>query len=202
VPAVLREGDGEIEEARGRDAPVELVTAGDIRGTVHCHTDYSDGRQTIEQMARAAEALGMDYITITDHSPTASYANNVEIDRLARQWDEIARVQETVKVRILRGTESDILKDGSLDYPDRVLESFDVIVASIHNRYRLDERAMTARVMRAHSEVAFGFARFLARAVLLPGHRRTTLRTIRTRGRVGPAQSASARTREPLMVST
>jgi DNA polymerase (family 10) len=100
-------------------------------------------------MARAAEARGMSYITITDHSPSAHYAHGVEIERLARQWDEIARVQERVSICILRGTESDILKDGALDYPDAILERLDVIVASIHNRYALDAAATTDRIIRA-----------------------------------------------------
>jgi DNA polymerase (family 10) len=88
-------------------------------------------------------------LTITDHSPSAFYAGGLKVDRLKRQWEEIARVQEVVKVRLLRGTESDILADGSLDYPDRILEQFDVIIASIHSRYRMDENQMTERVTNA-----------------------------------------------------
>jgi DNA polymerase (family X) len=86
---------------------------------------------------------------VTDHSPTASYAGGLSIDRLRRQWDEIERVQETVKVRLLRGAESDILADGALDYPDSVLEELDVVIASIHGRHRMDAAAMTARLVRA-----------------------------------------------------
>lgn len=126
-----------------------LVNIDDVRGMVHCHTLYSDGRNSIEEMARAAEALGMEYITITDHSPSAHYAGGVELDRLKQQWDEIAEVQERVKIRILRGTESDITADGSLDYPDDVLERFDVIIASIHNRFKLGRTEMTERLVRA-----------------------------------------------------
>src|SRR5262249_11306840 len=87
--------------------------------------------------------------TISDHSPTASYAGGVKIDRLKRQWDEISQVQEQVSVRLLRATESDILADGSLDYPDRILEKFDVIIASIHSRHKMDEEQMTRRVVKA-----------------------------------------------------
>jgi len=116
---------------------------------VHCHTTWSDGRHSVAEMVRAAEAMGMRYLTITDHSPTASYANGVEVDRLQRQWDEIARVQETTRVRILRGTESDILADGALDYPDHVLERFDVVIASIHNRNGQGEADMTRRLVAA-----------------------------------------------------
>jgi DNA polymerase (family 10) len=99
-------------------------------------------------MARSAEVLGMAYITITDHSPTAAYAGGLTLDRLRRQWDEIDRVQQKVRIRLLRGSEVDILKDGGLDWPDAVLEEMDVVVASIHNRYKLDEKEMTRRVVR------------------------------------------------------
>ena len=149
IPPELREDEGEIEQALAGKLPQDLVTAADIKGMVHCHTTYSDGRNSVEEMALAAEAMGMQYITITDHSPTAFYAGGVKIDRLMQQWDEISRVQEKVKVRLLRGTESDILKEGALDYPDRILEQFDVIIASIHNRYKLDEDSMTQRVVTA-----------------------------------------------------
>src|SRR5678815_5996742 len=89
------------------------------------------------------------YITITDHSPTAHYAGGVKVDRLKRQWEEMAQVQERVAIKLLKGTESDILRDGALDYPDRILEKFDIIIASIHSRFSLDEDAMTERVIRA-----------------------------------------------------
>jgi DNA polymerase (family 10) len=148
VPPPMRDGNGEIALARAHRIP-KLVEVSDIRGMVHCHTDFSDGKDTVLAMAQAAEALGMEFITITDHSPTAFYANGVEIDRLARQWDAIAEAQEKVGIRILRGTESDILRDGALDYPDEILEQLDVIVASIHNRYHLDARATTERIIRA-----------------------------------------------------
>jgi DNA polymerase (family X) len=100
-------------------------------------------------MARAADALGMEYLTITDHSPSAAYAGGLSVDRLRAQWDEIARVQETVRVRLLRGTESDILADGSLDYPDAILERLDVVIASIHRRHRMSADEMTERLVRA-----------------------------------------------------
>jgi DNA polymerase (family 10) len=116
---------------------------------VHCHTDYSDGRHTVEQMARGAEARGMRYMTITDHSPSAFYAGGVSVDRLERQWEEIARVQERVSIRLLRGTECDILRDGALDYPDPVLEQLDIVIASVHQRYRMTAAEMTERLVAA-----------------------------------------------------
>jgi DNA polymerase (family 10) len=133
----------------------DLLASEHITGMVHCHTLYSDGRDDIEAMARAAEARGMQFITITDHSPSAHYAGGVTLDRLHAQWDEIARVQEKVKVRILRGTESDITAEGALDYPDDVLERFDVIIASIHVRHRMDRAQMTERLVRALSTPIF-----------------------------------------------
>ena len=149
VPPELREDQGEFEAAAAGDRFEDLITLGDLRGLVHAHTLYSDGKATVEQMAATADALGMKYLTITDHSPTAHYANGVTVDRLHRQWDEIARVQERVKVRLLRGTESDILADGGLDYPDAILEKLDVVIASIHQRHSMDEDQMTARLTKA-----------------------------------------------------
>jgi DNA polymerase (family 10) len=155
IPPELREGWGEVEAAATGDDFSDLVAAADVRGLVHCHTTYSDGKHSVEEMAKGAEALGMEYITFTDHSPTASYARGLTLDRLQKQWDDIARAQEKVKVRLLRGTESDILENGALDYPDRVLEQLDVIIASVHNRYRMDREAMTRRIVAAMKKPLF-----------------------------------------------
>ena len=148
VPPELREDVGELELARAGRLP-DYLEQSDIQGLVHCHTVYSDGRNTVEEMARAADALGMKYLTITDHSPAAGYAGGLTVDRLKAQWDEIARVQERVKVRLLRGTESDILEDGALDWPDEILEQLDVVIASVHSRLKMDEDAMTRRLVAA-----------------------------------------------------
>jgi DNA polymerase (family 10) len=145
----LREDAGEIEAAEAGTLPDELVRVDDVQGAVHCHTVWSDGRHTIEEMARAADALGLRYLTLTDHSQTAGYAGGLDVERLRRQWDEIAAVQESVSVRLLRGTESDILGDGALDFPDAVLAQLDVVIASIHNRHGLDAPEMTERLCRA-----------------------------------------------------
>jgi DNA polymerase (family 10) len=155
VAPELREDSGEIEAALKGTLPQDLVTVSDIQGMVHCHTNYSDGKDTIHEMALAAEAMGMKYLTITDHSPTAFYAGGVTVDRLKRQWEEIEEVQQTVNIRILKGTESDIVADGSLDYPDRILEQFDVIVASIHSRYKMDSEKMTRRLISAMRHPVF-----------------------------------------------
>lgn len=144
----LRENQGEIEAAADKALP-ETATAQDIKGMIHCHTTYSDGRNSIEEMALAADAMGMKYLTITDHSPSAFYARGVKIDRLRAQWDEIDRVQEQVQIKLLKGTESDILEDGLLDYPDYILEKLDIVIASIHSRHKMDADRMTARLLRA-----------------------------------------------------
>ncbi len=148
VPPELREDEGEIEAALAGKLP-RLVEYGDIRGLTHCHTVYSDGKNTVEEMALAADALGMEYLTITDHSPSAFYAGGVEVERLKRQWEEIDRAQEKVKVRLLKGTESDILPGGALDYPDEILARFDIVIASIHQRNKMDADQMTRRLVAA-----------------------------------------------------
>ncbi|MBA3515910.1 MAG: PHP domain-containing protein [Pyrinomonadaceae bacterium] len=155
VPPELREDEGEIESALNKTLPEDLVTQADIQGMVHCHTTYSDGKHSIEEMARAAEAMGMKYLTITDHSPTAFYAGGLNLDRLQRQWEEIGETQEKVKIKLLKGTESDILSDGRLDYPDRVMEMFDVVVASIHSRYKMDSEKMTRCLVTAMRQPVF-----------------------------------------------
>ena len=155
IPPELREDAGEIEAAIAKKLPEDLVTEEDIKGIVHAHTTYSDGIHTLDAMVRGAEAMGMKYITITDHSPTAIYANGLNVDRLMRQWDEIDELQEQVSIKILRGTESDIIASGNLDYPDDVLEKFDVIVASIHARYKMDGAKMTQRITSAMRQPVF-----------------------------------------------
>jgi DNA polymerase (family X) len=155
LPPEVRDGSDEIAAADAGDDFSDLVALSDVVGSVHCHTTYSDGKHSIEQMARAAQAIGHSYITITDHSQSAGYAGGLTADRLAQQAAEIADVERRVGMRILRGTESDILADGSLDYPDDVLASLDVVIASVHQRYRLDEEAMTRRLVAAMRQPVF-----------------------------------------------
>ena len=149
VPPELREDLGELELAAQRALP-ELIGHGDVRGFVHCHSTWSDGKATIEEMVRAAQALGAEFITITDHTSAAHYANGLDVDRLKRQWDEIADVQEKIpQVRILRGSEVDILEDGALDWPSDVLDRLEVVICSVHQRFKLDEPRQTERIRRA-----------------------------------------------------
>lgn len=155
IPPEMREDAGEVEAAVQGTLPADLVSTEDVRGLVHCHTTYSDGKHSVLEMARGAEKMGMKYLTITDHSPTAHYAGGLPLDRLKRQWEDIDRAQEQVTVKLLRGTESDILADGSLDYPDDVLEKLDLIIASIHNRNKMDSAAMTKRITTAMRKPQF-----------------------------------------------
>jgi DNA polymerase (family X) len=150
LPPELRYGAWGIERAEREDLSA-LLRIEHIRGMVHCHTTYSDGKHSVLEMAMAAQALGMQYITITDHSPSAHYARGVALDRLKQQWDEIAEAQAKVPISILRGAEADILRDGSLDYPDAILEQLDVVIASVHARYRMSSSEMTERLVRALS---------------------------------------------------
>jgi DNA polymerase (family 10) len=149
LPPEVREGGDEIESAELGAFDERLVELADVRGAVHCHTTYSDGKNSILEMAEAAVKLGLDYLTITDHSSSAHYAGGLKVDDLRRQWDEIDEVQEKVGIRLLKGTEADILADGALDWPDSVLESFDVVIASVHQRHKLDEDQATQRLVRA-----------------------------------------------------
>ena len=149
----LREGRGEIEAALKGKLP-KLVTDQDLRGILHCHTDASDGTETLEIMAKATRQRGFDYFGVADHSKSAHYAGGLSIEEIAEQHREADRLNKRFgkDFRILKGIESDILADGSLDYPDDVLERFDFVVASIHGRFKLDSKAQTQRLLRAISD--------------------------------------------------
>ena len=145
----LREGRGEIEAAARRTLPV-LLESSDIRGVLHCHSDYSDGKATIAEMAAAAKALGWSYIGISDHSQSAFYAGGLKPDAVLAQHAEINILNSSdLGVRILKGVEADILADGQIDYDPDLLDRFDYVIASVHSRFSMDREAMTARVLRA-----------------------------------------------------
>jgi DNA polymerase (family 10) len=145
----LREDRGEIEAAESRKLP-RLVTMKDMRGILHCHTTYSDGRSTLVQMAEAAVAYGAEYLGISDHSVSARYARGMSEQDLKLQGAEIDGWNKRSKsLRILKGAEVDILPDGTLDYPDRILEKLEFVVASVHTNFTMSEKDMTARVIRA-----------------------------------------------------
>jgi DNA polymerase (family X) len=149
IPPELREGMGEIEAAAQRELP-DLVVFEDLRGVLHCHTDYSDGSATIEEMALAAKKRGWDYIGITDHSESAFYAGGLKRDKLQQQLDEIDELNVSLDgFRILKGIEADIMADGRLDYDSGILDQLDFVVGSIHSRFSMDREAMTKRVLTA-----------------------------------------------------
>ncbi|WP_293881831.1 MULTISPECIES: DNA polymerase/3'-5' exonuclease PolX [unclassified Sphingobacterium] len=146
----LREGLNEIEQAQNHTLP-KLIQYQDIKGTLHNHSTYSDGVHSLEQMAlHCKDVLGLEYLGICDHSKTAVYANGLSIERLEEQWREIAILNEKLApFQIFRGIESDILGDGSLDYPDEILAKFDFVVASVHSNLKMDEEKATARLIKA-----------------------------------------------------
>jgi DNA polymerase (family 10) len=148
IPPEIREGQGEIELAL-RGALPALIDLPDIRGDLHMHTTWSDGDDTAEAMARGAEALGYEYIAITDHSRSLRFAGGVSIDDLREHANEVRNLSDRVGLRILIGSEVDILPDGSLDYPDEVLRTLDIVIGSVHSRLRMSEAEMTRRVITA-----------------------------------------------------
>jgi DNA polymerase (family 10) len=148
IPPELREGTGEA--ARAEKGLPRLVEAGDIKGFLHCHTTYSDGANTIEEIATACAAAGYQYVGITDHSRSSQYAGGLRVEDLERQWAEVDAVNAAVPaIRILKGIEVDILEDGTLDYGEEVLRRFDFVIASVHARFAQGEREMTTRLLSA-----------------------------------------------------
>src|SRR5262249_41141180 len=128
----------------------KLVEADDVRGVFHNHTTHSDGNASVEEMARAAKALGFEYLGIGDHSQSLTIANGLTPERVRMQQEEIDDVNARLKgVRVLKGIECDIMADGSMDFPDDVLASFDYVVASVHSHFKQPEELMTARIVKA-----------------------------------------------------
>ena len=149
IPPELREDRGEIEAAREGRLP-RLITQAQIRGDLHVHSRYSDGRHRIEEMARAARDLGYQYLAITDHSRRVTMAHGLDEKRLRQQLEEIDRLNETLGgIRILKGCEVDILEDGSLDLPDSILAELDLTVCSVHYQLNLPQEKQTRRILRA-----------------------------------------------------
>jgi DNA polymerase (family 10) len=149
IPPELREDTGEIEAAERGELP-RLVELPDIRGDLHVHTNYSDGKGTIESMAEAAIALGYEYLVFCDHSQSLRVANGLSPARLAQKMEAVRRADERYdEIHLLCGAEVDILRDGSLDYEDAVLAELDFVVASVHTAFRMDEGSMTYRIVRA-----------------------------------------------------
>lgn len=149
LPPEIREGRGEIEAALKGTLP-RFISLSDIRGDLHTHTDASDGRNTIEEMAEAAKSRGYEYIAITDHSKKLTIARGLDEERLLAQVAMIREVNKHLKgIRVLTGAEVDIRLDGSLDHPDELLEQLDVVIASIHSGFNQSKEELTARLISA-----------------------------------------------------
>jgi DNA polymerase (family 10) len=145
----LREGGGEIKAAEEGSLP-KLVTREDIRGDLHCHTTLSDGHNTLEEMTEAARERGYSYLAVTDHSASHGFGNDVSPQALSERIEEVRELNRRTRgVRLLAGTEANILPDGSLDYEDEVLAQLDWVIASVHTSFRISERKMTDRVLAA-----------------------------------------------------
>jgi DNA polymerase (family 10) len=149
IPPELREGRGEIEAAAAGALPA-LLERQQLRGLLHCHTNYSDGSNTVEEVALACRADGYSYVGLTDHSQAAAYAGGLRGEDLARQADEVDAVNATLDgIRVLKGIEADILVDGRIDYDEAVLGQLDFVIASIHSRFNLSAKEMTSRMLAA-----------------------------------------------------
>jgi DNA polymerase (family 10) len=149
IPPELREGTGEVTAARTGKLP-RLLEPGDLRGFLHCHTNYSDGSNSVEELALACRAAGYEYVGITDHSQAAAYAGGLTADDLLRQADEVDEVNSRLEgIRVLKGVEADILADGRVDFEAQVLARLDFVIASIHSRFNMGAPEMTARILAA-----------------------------------------------------
>ncbi len=151
IPIELREGSFEVKMARENKIP-DLITDDQLKGILHNHSTYSDGRHTLRDMATYCKELGYQYLGITDHSKSAFFASGMSIEKVAEQHEEIDELnKQMAPFKIFKGIESDILFDGSLDYPDEILESFDFIIASVHMILNMDEKKATERIITAIS---------------------------------------------------
>jgi DNA polymerase (family 10) len=149
IPPELREDTGEIEAAERGELP-DLIEISDVRGDLHVHTNWSDGKGTVESMAEAAIELGYEYLVFCDHSQSLKVANGLSPDRLKKKIEAVRKADEKYgEIRLLCGSEVDILKDGALDYEDSLLAELDFAVASVHTSFKLGEKEMTERIVRA-----------------------------------------------------
>ncbi|UCF59974.1 MAG: PHP domain-containing protein, partial [Anaerolineaceae bacterium] len=150
IPPELREDRGEVEAALEDRLP-KLIALDDLRGELHTHSDWSDGSCTLEEMVRAAQDYGLQYLAITDHSQSLGVARGLDADRLRQQREAINEIQQAVgdDIHILHGVEVEILADGRLDYPDEVLGELDLVIASLHSSLRQPREIITPRLMKA-----------------------------------------------------
>lgn len=149
IPAEMRENNRSIELAKKNSIP-QLLEIQDLKGIVHNHSTYSDGLHTLREMAEFTRSQGFEYLVISDHSKSAFYANGLKEDRVRQQWEEIVSLNsELAPFKIFKSIESDILNDGSLDYPDELLKGFDLVIASVHSNLKMDLDKATNRVLKA-----------------------------------------------------
>ncbi len=149
IPAELREEEHWIHLAKAKKVPT-LIEETEVKGVIHSHTTYSDGINSLKEMAEYAKAKGYEYIGITDHSKSAFYAGGLKSERLFEQWEEIDQLnKDLAPFKIFKGIESDILNDGSLDYEEDILRQFDFIIASVHSNLKMDEAKATKRLITA-----------------------------------------------------
>ena len=150
IPPELRENRGELKAARDGTLP-QLIELDQIRGDLHMHTDWTDGKATLEAMVNASIELGRSYVAITDHSPAVGFGMGLDAQRLRAQIERVRELAAKLEpaFTLLVGCEVDILKDGSLDYSDELLAELDVVVASVHASHRLSQKDQTARVCAA-----------------------------------------------------
>jgi DNA polymerase (family 10) len=151
IPPEMRENRGEIKEAQKHRLP-ELVHIRDIRGDFHIHTVMSDGHATMREIAIEAKRRGYEYVGVSDHSRSLHIANGLSIDDLLASVEEAKQLTEELGINVLRGSEVDILEDGTLDYPDEVLSQLDYVIGSVHSRFKMDKEEMTERVVNAMAD--------------------------------------------------
>jgi DNA polymerase (family 10) len=149
IPPEIREDLGEIVAAESGDLP-DLVELSQIRGDLHVHSDWSDGRVPMEQMVREAALRGLEYVAMTDHSSGRGIANGLSLERLAAHNEEVVEIERAAGgIRVYKGTEVDIRADGTLDYTDEVLAELDIVIASVHSGMSQESDVMTARIIKA-----------------------------------------------------
>jgi DNA polymerase (family 10) len=146
IPAYLREDPGVFNDLPGQ----AVIQPGDVKGIVHCHSTWSDGNSSIEELARACMTANMEYLVISDHSKSAFYANGLQEARIIEQQKQIEALNnQLAPFRIFKSIECDILNDGTLDYPDEVLSTFDLVIASVHSNLKMTQEKAMTRILKA-----------------------------------------------------